>query len=307
MAIQLSNTEWEDSVSGALKNWEKASKLNTNPLTEMELVSRQLNKPSYIDAPFGKALALREVMRDAIAALGVEGENPPSQDEPGWIKKSWLPYLILTLRQKCGPSVARDLLYMSESHYYRNQKEAIEMLVEVLRVREGVPAEAASPIALVYPSGAIKLDDPFYIERSADWELRNALAKPGGETITIRGSRQVGKTSLLIRGMHEAQRRLKVRVIYFDLQNVGGEVLGSLDEFLRAIADWIFDELDLDLEVVQKAWESRLPSTRKLTKLLERHVLSETTTPILLAMDEIDRLQVTPFHSDFFRPDPILA
>ena len=41
--------------------------------------------------------------------------------------------------------------------------------------------------------------------------MHNALAKPGGETITIRGSRQVGKTSLLIRGMHEAQR-IKVQL-----------------------------------------------------------------------------------------------
>jgi hypothetical protein len=51
---------------------------------------------------------------------------------------------------------------------------------------------------------------------------------------------------------------------------------------------------------VEATWNSRLPAQRKLTKLIERHILPAVSEPILLAMDEIDLLQHTPYHTDFF-------
>jgi len=38
----------------------------------------------------------------------------------------------------------------------------------------------------------------------------------------------------------------------------------------------------------------------KLTYLMEDYILSKSDSPIVLAMDEADRLLQTPFHSDFF-------
>ena len=110
------------------------------------------------------------------------------------------------------------------------------------------------------------------MEREADKSLSNGLGGLG-ETITIRGARQTGKTSLLIRGMHQAQHLNGARIVYFDLQSVDEQSLKSLDDFLLLLAEWIADELDLDPEVVGTCWESRLPAPRKLTKFLERHVL----------------------------------
>lgn len=300
MSIQLTESEWAKSARGALKDWRDISRLNRNPLTKMSIVSRQLEASPYVDDPHGKALALREIMRNAIDTLRVEGEDPPDLNDPRWLNDAWRPYNILTLLQRHKTTTVSEMIALYGGNYYKVQAKAVEMLVEVLRGWEGIPVEAASPIALAYPSGAVKLADRFYVERFADFKLNNALDIPGGETVTIRGSRQVGKTSLLIRGMHEAKQRLNAKIVYFDLQNAGGEALESLDKFLRMLADWVFDELELDLEIVQNAWKSHLPASRKLTKLLERHVLSDTNVPVLLAMDEIDRLQVTDFRSDFF-------
>ncbi|MDX1415892.1 MAG: AAA-like domain-containing protein [Candidatus Promineifilaceae bacterium] len=296
--------EWETLVKDALKSLFDTAKLNQHPLTELNLVKQRHVTTSYHNDPYMKARALREVIREGIDKLAVEGENPPDLhelDDPKMMEISWRPYCILSLLpRKTNEAIANFIGLAPGGQYYREQGKAIKMLAEVLRTWEGNPVAEASTIPLAYPSGAVKLDDPFYIRRTADWEMHNALARSGGETITIRGSRQVGKTSLLVRGMHKAKQHQNANIVYFDLQNVGGEVLRSLDELLKAIANWIFDELDIDLEIVEKAWKSRLLPTRKLTKLVERHVLCEIKDPILLAMDEIDRLQLTPFHSDFF-------
>ena len=302
----MNPTEWEDLVKDALTNFHDTEKLEQHPLTKLNIVSHQCEQSAYTDMPFKKARALREVIRSAISELGLEGEKPPDPAELSderWFDERWRTYNILTLLRE-GTSYRRGIAAIiglsPTGHYYREQGKAIKMLAEVLRYWEGYPIEEATTMPLAYPSGAVKLADRFYVERESDLILNSALSRKGGETITIRGSRQVGKTSLLIRGMHEAKQRLNAKVVYFDLQNAGGEALESLDTFLRIIADWIFDELELDLEIVQKAWESRLPAPRKLTKLIERHVLANTDEPILLAMDEIDQLQITDFHSDFF-------
>ena len=295
--------EWENQVKDVLKSWYDTDKLNRHPLTELNIVSRRCETSIYMNDPHKEARALREVMRSGIATLGIEGEELPDPDnleDPRWMQIPWRPYGILTLLPRYNiEGIASAIGLAPGGQYFREQSKAIKMLAEVLRQWEGNPIDEASPIPLKYPGGAIKPTDHFYIERDVDLKLSNALDKPG-ETITIRGSRQVGKTSLLIRSMHEAQRRHGAHVVYFDLQNAGGKTLSSLDDFLRAIADWVFDDLDLDLEIVEKAWKSQMPASRKLTKLLERHVLAKMTTPVLLAMDEIDRLQRTSFHSDFF-------
>jgi hypothetical protein len=312
MLAQLTTGEWEELVKRAVKEWYDSAALERHPLTALRAAAERAEGSAYAGDPYRRAKALRDVLREAVAALGVEGEPPPERpDDPRWMERRWRPWAILTLARKEPPGeVAARLGLALGGQYYRDQARAYDMLAERLRLQEGSPVDAASSAALAYPSGAVRLDDPFYIPRDVDAELAGALARPG-ETITIRGPRQVGKTSLLIRGIREAQRRFGARVVYFDLQGVGGlggagglggqgDVGDDLDAFLLRLADWFADELGIDPAAVETAWAGRLPAQRKLTKFIEQHVLNGEGGPVLLAMDEIDRLQLTPFHSDFF-------
>ncbi len=303
MLAQLEKDEWNELVKDALKNWYEIGVLNQHPLVEMKLVERRVQESVYANDPHKRGKALREVLKHAIARLGVEGENPPDSstpDDPRWMDRRWRPYniLMLSLQHPHGV-VASQIGLALGGQYFRDHARAIESLAESLRSLEGSPIAEASTVALSYPSGAVKLNDPFYIERDVDAELGEALKRPG-ETITIRGPRQVGKTSLLTRGIHHGQRQYSARLIYFDLQGAGKEATESLDMFLHTLAVQTFDELDLDLEVVEQAWDSQLPAQRKLTKLFEKHVLANNERPVLLAMDEIDRLQFTSFSIEFF-------
>jgi hypothetical protein len=110
----------------------------------------------------------------------------------------------------------------------------------------------------------------------------------------------VGKTSLLIRGIQDAKTRFGANVVYFDLQAVGDSSLSSLDQFRLSLAYWIVDDLKLDPEIVEKMWSSILPATKKMTKLMARSIFPKIEKPLLLAMDEIDQLQLTDFHTEFF-------
>jgi hypothetical protein len=145
--------------------------------------------------------------------------------------------------------------------------------------------------ALDEPSGTVSLRDKFYIERKDDTLLKNQVIKRRSIT-TIRASRQTGKSSLLIRGLHHA-RQNGVKVIRLDLQEIDETDLHSLEIFLRALAEFIADEFSLDSAKVAEAWERSLAAKRKLTRFMQTNLLSKSDGPIVLALDEADRLLQT--------------
>ena len=148
------------------------------------------------------------------------------------------------------------------------------------------------------PGGTVKLRDKLYIERDADAQLKRQVARAGAIT-TIRASRQTGKSSLLVRGMQHA-RQNGAKVVNLDIQRVDREHLETPDAFLRYLAEHIVRKLRLDVAEVEKAWGDSLGPQDKLTYLMEDYVLPASPGPVLLALDEVDRLLNTSFHSDFF-------
>jgi len=148
------------------------------------------------------------------------------------------------------------------------------------------------------PGGAVKPRDRLYIERDADTHLKHEIVK-SGTTTTIRAARQTGKSSLLARGLDRA-REHNSKVVCLDLQCVDSDHLASPDIFLHCLAESIARRLRLDLSEVDKLWRGSLGPQDKLTYLLEDYVLPESDGPIVLALDEADRLLQTYFYKDFF-------
>ncbi|MFC1976143.1 AAA-like domain-containing protein [Chloroflexota bacterium] len=151
---------------------------------------------------------------------------------------------------------------------------------------------------LVVPGGAVKLRDKLYIERKTDAQLKDQIVK-WGTTNTIRAPRQTGKTSLLMRGIHYA-RSQGVNVVFLDFQSFGSEQLTSLDLFLQEFALSVCDELGLDEDMVEQAWQGSRSPTKKLSRFMEKQILPTFDEPIVLAMDEADSLLQTDFYKDFF-------
>lgn len=147
------------------------------------------------------------------------------------------------------------------------------------------------------PGGALKLSDRFYIERDADEKLRRFIIRTG-ETITVRASRQTGKSSLIVRGVHHA--RTKAKVVHIDMQSIEQRDMESADRFARYLAGTIVRKLRLENETLEKIWREKLGPQDKLTKVIEDYVIPNVGEQIIMAIDEADRLLSVPFHSDFF-------
>lgn len=147
------------------------------------------------------------------------------------------------------------------------------------------------------PGGSLKLDDKFYIERDSDEKLKRNIIKQG-TTVTIRASRQTGKSSLLIRGIHHTET--SANIVYLDLQSIEHNEFETPDQFLKYFASAIARKLKLDNAVITQIWRDKLGPQDKLVKAMEEYILPKSERQIVLALDEADKLLGSSFHSDFF-------
>ncbi len=129
--------------------------------------------------------------------------------------------------------------------------------------------------------GAIPLDSKFYVERPVDADFQAAILRRDS-IVLLKGARQVGKTSLLARGMQKA-RDAGVQVILTDFQKFIDVQLQSLESFFFAVGEIIADQLDIDV-CPQDRWKpNRAPNTN-FERYFRREILGTTQKPILWAM-----------------------
>jgi transcriptional regulator with XRE-family HTH domain len=152
--------------------------------------------------------------------------------------------------------------------------------------------------ALEAPTGAMRPESPFHIERTADNQLRRQLTVKG-TTTTIQAGRQTGKTSLLIQAIHASQDERR-KVIYLDLQLFDPSSLDDLTSFLRHLSEAIAEQLDLDWESVDETWRTARNPVQTFNRFLQREVLQRFDHQILLAIDEADKLLDAEYKKHFF-------
>jgi DNA-binding CsgD family transcriptional regulator len=159
------------------------------------------------------------------------------------------------------------------------------------------PDLATGPGRFEKPEGTMSTQSAFYIERASDALVLETIQRPG-VTITIKGPRQMGKSSLLIRAREQATKAGK-KVALLDFQLFDKPALTNPDLFFQQFCDWLSDELEMESRV-KTYWEMALGNTQRTTRYLQRYLLTELNGPLVLAMDEVDRIFDTPFRSDFF-------
>jgi len=134
------------------------------------------------------------------------------------------------------------------------------------------------------PGGALPLHSTLYISRPTDEEFCHAIARHDS-FVLVKGARQVGKTSLLARGL-EAARMLDAKVLLIDFQHFGPAAFESTETLLPAMAELIAYQLELP----DPTWNNCLSPGSNLERFLRREVLAHDETYFVLALDEVDRL-----------------
>lgn len=168
------------------------------------------------------------------------------------------------------------------------------------------PGSAPSP-SLVIPllrseclepiGGAVPLGSTFYVVRPTDAEFHAAIARRDS-IVLVKGAHQVGKTSLLARGLQQG-REAGSQVVLTHFQVFNAAHLESAETLLLALADTIAEQLDLDVRPAD-VWDTRRGPNPNFRRYLRREVLDKLSTPLVWGLDEVDRLFSCTFGSEIF-------
>ena len=156
-------------------------------------------------------------------------------------------------------------------------------------VREQVAASNSATENITFPEGSVALGSPFYIQRlRTESVCYTAVVKPGA-LIRIKGSKWMGKTSLVNRILKQGGDRQQ-KIVYLDFDSVERSIAGDLDKLLRWLCVMVSRQLKLDNKV-KEYWDTDiLGSNDNCTVYFEEYILAETSAAIAFALDNIDKL-----------------
>jgi predicted DNA-binding transcriptional regulator AlpA len=233
-----------------------------------------------------------------------------------WVKgevahpRHWYQIVALGKALRLNEDEVDQLLWATKNPGFSELKELARYEYELELLEEFSKLEpVSSPLprprvrfepwaALEAPAGAVRPESPFYIERTADSQLRRQLAGQG-TTTTIQAGRQTGKTSLLIHAIHAFQLEQR-KIIYLDFHLADEKSRADLESFLRFLSDAIAEQLDLEWEVVDGYWQGSRNPAQTFNRFLQREVLGRFDQSILLAIDEADLLLDADYKTHFF-------
>ena len=145
--------------------------------------------------------------------------------------------------------------------------------------------------------GAVPLDSQYYIERATDRDFLAAIERKES-IVLVKGARQMGKTSLLARGLNLA-RESSTSVVLTDFQSLYSQDLESADQLFLTLAETFVDQLDLDASP-SADWNVPVGAGIKFERFLRRSVLKDEKRHIVWGLDEVDRLFTVPYGSEVF-------
>lgn len=166
-----------------------------------------------------------------------------------------------------------------------------------IKVRVTQPAAPSGPLPLEPVGGAVPLSSEFYIQRPADQDLRTALTRYDS-IILVKGARQIGKTSLLARGLQFARER-GAKVALTDFQKFNASNLNNVTSFFITLAESLVDQLSLPV-LPSDVWDERRGASVNFERFLRREVLKNLNAPLVWGLDEVDRLFSCSYGSEVF-------
>jgi hypothetical protein len=169
------------------------------------------------------------------------------------------------------------------------------------RVSDAVAAAFSSASSIEYPGVPVSLSSPFYIERPPiERRCYQEIMQPGA-LIHIKAPQKMGKTSLLNQILHYAVLQGYARV-RLNLQQADEEALSDLNRFLRWFCKTISWKLNVASQVEDYWDEDTGLAKSSCTRYFEEYLLEKIQCPLVLGLDEVDRLFTYPRLAREFLP-----
>lgn len=319
-AVSIDTSNFENLLRGAVKEDDAQKRIAT--LTQaLDLAQQELLPGFYEEWALTARTRLMELQRDALSLLSTAYAD--QNDLPAALDAARRTVALDPLREDAHLQVIRIYASMGRMSDAIRQYRDMERLLntelgsapsaatqaEFARVREGVNISPVQPtithsvptsdnrIALEAEGGAVPLGSAFYLVRETDREFEAAIRRQDS-IVLVKGGRQVGKTSLLARGLQQA-RRSGTKVILCDLQKLTTNQLLSADSLFLSLAEIIAEQLELEVDL-ERFWSTPRGWNVKFERFLRREVFGKIDTPIVWGLDEIDRLFEHPFQTEVF-------
>lgn len=193
------------------------------------------------------------------------------------------------------PSPASVLTHNRYQALWRSSEDTVGVVSQVRTALADGQSEL-DPERLDSTGGAISSNSKFYVRRPADAEFERSL-RAHESIVLVKGPRQIGKTSLIGKGIRIAEEA-GWRCAITDFQALSSRQLESEEHFYRVIATTL--SLDLDFPLDQSTeWLPELGPNLNMGRFL-RSLVASAETPLIWFIDEADRLFTSPYASSFF-------
>jgi len=137
-------------------------------------------------------------------------------------------------------------------------------------------------------SNSLETDANIYIERPPiEDKCYNAIVQPGA-LIRIKAPQRMGKTLLLEKILDHA-RVQGYQTAKLDLKLADIEILANLKTFLQWLCVDVADSLELEPQL-DKHWQEVFGLNKNCTRYFQKYLLSVTDAPLVLAIDNFERL-----------------
>ena len=138
------------------------------------------------------------------------------------------------------------------------------------------------------PCGFLPIGSKFYIERpNIDERCFKRILHPS-VLLRIKAPHEMGKTSLIKRILHNSKSQGYLSV-YLNLESADLEAFNNLDLFFQWFCASISEQLQIP-EKVEEIWQSKFGRKRKCVNYFQRYLLPEIQQPVVLAIDELDKI-----------------
>ncbi len=211
---------------------------------------------------------------------------------PGYFTNVVAPELFKRLSQIIGRRITKkNCRVLLESHVQEqttgDTKLVREQSTSYLVQTKDISNETDNSLP-PYPSGSIPIDSPYYIKRSPFQEQAYEEIKKPGALIRIKAPQEMGKTSLLMRIVDYASRQ-GYRTVNLNLQQIDETILSDLNRFLR----WFCANISYQLQLESKLddyWDEDIGAKISCTLYFQDYLLEELKEPLVLALDEVNRI-----------------
>ncbi|MCC3531313.1 MAG: AAA-like domain-containing protein [Microcoleus sp. PH2017_22_RUC_O_B] len=203
----------------------------------------------------------------------------------------------------------RGYLYRIEQREWQNGADTPILIEEVLKLLAETPApvkqqpEDLTPNQVLeissdeipqpsaepeLPGGQVDVASQFYVERQPIEERCYQTILQPSALIRIKAPRQMGKTSLMAKILHHGSRQ-GYCTVPLTFQLVDKSVFANLDKFLKWFCAYVGRELHLANQL-DDYWDDIFGSKVNCKDYFEKYILPQIDSPLILGLDEIDRV-----------------